>query len=69
MIEDKDLGLKIAESTTEALWVRVKDNTAQRITEIKNTLIIEEALLELAEKKIKELNIQPKEAKIPTGVN
>ena len=51
MIEEKELGVKIAENPIEALWARVRDNTAQRITELKNTLIVEETVLKMAEKK------------------
>ena len=51
MIEDKKLGLKIAEDPLEVLWTRVYENTETRIKEIENTLIIEKALLELAKAK------------------
>ena len=53
MIEDKDLGLKVAENPIEALWARVLENTKQRITELENTLIVEKALIETAERKLK----------------
>lgn len=55
MIENKELGLKIAENPIEALWTRVKDNTKQRITELENTLIVEKAVIETAEKKLAEM--------------
>ena len=51
MIEDEKLGLKIAENPIEALWHRMVENTKARITELENTLIIEKAVLEMAEKK------------------
>ena len=51
MIENEELGVKIAENPVEALWARVRDSTAQRITELKNTLIVEEAVLKMAEEK------------------
>ena len=53
MIEDKSLGLKIAENPAEVLWTRVVDNTKARLVELENTLIIEKALLEMAETKLK----------------
>ena len=53
MIEDKELGLKIAENPLEVLWTRVKENTEARIKELENTLIVEKALLELSESKLK----------------
>ena len=53
MIEDKALGLKVTESPIETLWARVFENTKQRITELENTLIVEKALLEMAQTKLK----------------
>jgi hypothetical protein len=53
MIEDKELGLKVAENEIEALWERTKKATEMRITELENTLIIEKAFLELCEEKQK----------------
>jgi hypothetical protein len=52
MIENEELGLKIAEHPEEQLWIRVRDNTKQRITELENTILVEKALLEAAEKKL-----------------
>lgn len=53
MIEDKKLGLKVTESPLETLWTRVAENTKQRITELENTLIVEKAVVEIAEQKLK----------------
>ena len=52
MIEDKELGLKIAEDPIEALWTRTKNATEMRITELENTLIIEKAFLILCDEKL-----------------
>jgi len=55
MIEDNELNLKIAEDTKEQLWITTRDSTKERIKHLRNSLIIEEALLELAEKKLGEI--------------
>ena len=59
MIEDKKLKLKIAENPIEALWERTRKATEIRIAELKNTLIIEEAFLKLAEEKLKKSTEKP----------
>lgn len=53
MIENKELGVKIAENPEEALWVRVRDQTKLRITELENTLLVERAVTEMCEEKLK----------------
>jgi len=53
MIEDKKLGLKIAESHEEALWTRVKNAREQQIKDLEDSLIIEKAILELTKSKLK----------------
>lgn len=55
MIEDKELGLKVAEDPLEALWESTRIATELRIKSIEDTLIIEKALLEMCEDKLKEL--------------
>jgi hypothetical protein len=52
MIEDKELGLKVAEDTEEALWTKVKDEAEQLIKQSENNLIIQKAMKELAEQKL-----------------
>ena len=52
MIEDKETGIKIAENPIEALWERTRSATAQRIAELENMMIIERAVLEMAEGKL-----------------
>ena len=54
VIEDKNLGLKIAENPIEALWTRVTEATEARIKELENTLIVEKAVVEMGKKKLKE---------------
>jgi len=56
MIKDKKLGLKIAVNETETLWENVRLSTTERIKNAKNSLIIEEAFLKLAEEKLKEFD-------------
>lgn len=55
MIEDKKLGVKIAENQLEALWMQVKREGEALIKQSENNLIIQKAMLELAEKKLKEI--------------
>ena len=55
MIEDKKLGLKIAESKEEELWEKVREAREATIKGLKDSLIIEEAFLKLAEEKLKGL--------------
>ena len=44
----------IAENPTEALWIRVKEATEQRIKVTEEALIVERATLEMANEKLKE---------------
>ena len=53
MIEDKELGLKIAEDSEEALWFKVKKESAQLIKMSEDNLIIQKAMNELADAKLK----------------
>ena len=56
MIKNKKLGLKIAESPEEALWERVRRARAESIKSLEESLIVEKAFLELAERKLLEFN-------------
>lgn len=56
MLEDKDLGLKIAVNPDEAFWIKLKEDTQKQIQTYKREIIVNEAVIELAEKKIKEIN-------------
>ncbi|RPJ56501.1 MAG: hypothetical protein EHM12_10305 [Dehalococcoidia bacterium] len=60
MIEDKKLGLKVAENPVEELWTRVQEATTGRIKELKNTLIVEEAFLKMCEEQLKKSIEKPK---------
>ena len=50
--EPKDLGLKIG-TKAESFWTKVKNDTKIQLENIKNQLIFTEAVLKLAEDKIK----------------
>lgn len=50
MIEDNEV--KVAENPIEALWIRNRDATKQRIKELENAMIVEKAFLEMCEMKI-----------------
>ena len=49
----KDLGLKVA-TEREALWIRVRDNAKNKIVLLKDDLEVNEELVKLAERIIKE---------------
>lgn len=55
MIEDKELGIKIAENAEEALWEKVRQETEMLIKTSKENLIIQEAMKELAEDKLNKM--------------
>ena len=56
MIEDEELKIKLAESHEEAFWVDLKEKIQKNIESHKHEITINEAIIELAEKKIKEEN-------------
>lgn len=45
MIEDKELGIKIAENPIETLWTETIAATENRIKVLQNSLIVEQAFL------------------------
>ena len=53
MKEPKDLGIKIG-TKEEVLWTKVKKEAEVLIQQSEDNLIIQQAILELAESKIKE---------------
>ena len=53
MIEDKEIGLKIAENPEEAFWEDIRKESKELIIQKKKELMLQEAILETAEKKIK----------------
>lgn len=54
--EIKELGVKIG-SPLEKLWTTVKEEAEELIMQSKNNLIIQEEVLKLAIKKIKEVKL------------
>ena len=54
MIEDKELGLKIAENKEEEIWYRVVKARKETIESLEESLIIEKEFLKTAEKMLKE---------------
>ena len=54
MIEDAELGLKVAENPIEALWESVRKEAEMLIKQSENNLIIQTAMKELAETKLKD---------------
>ena len=53
MITDEKDGIKIAENSEEALWLNVKKEAEALIRQSKNHLIIQTAMSELADEKLK----------------
>jgi len=47
----KDIGLKVA-TKIEALWMRVRDEAKQLIQQSEDNLVIQKAMLKIAEDKI-----------------
>ena len=54
MIEDKELGLKVA-SPEEAIWTNVKEEAEALIKQSENNLIVQKALKQLASEKLEKL--------------
>ena len=67
MIEDKKLGLKIAESTEEAFWSEMKDRVTKDIDGMEHNIVISRHILALAEDKLRDPNLK-KAKKVPMGV-
>jgi hypothetical protein len=53
MIEDKKLGLKIAENPEEEVWETLRKNVEMHIKNMEKELIIQREILKLAESKLK----------------
>jgi hypothetical protein len=53
MIEDKDLGLKIAESSDEVFWTETKEKCQQAIAAEKRNLLINERIIKLCDEELK----------------
>lgn len=54
MIEDKELGLKVAENKDEAFWYKLKQNSEEEIKNNERGIIINQRIILLAEEKLKE---------------
>ena len=57
-MEKIDIGGGIAEIATkeEALWIRMKENAEARIKQAKESLVVDEAFLEMCNEKLKAFN-------------
>lgn len=53
MIEDKDLGLKIAENREEKFWIDAKKRAEDSIFNCDKEIILSKHIIELAETKLK----------------
>lgn len=53
MIEDKELGLKVAENKEEEFWIRTKDKLGEEIEHSKRIIEMDNWLLEKINKKLK----------------
>jgi hypothetical protein len=53
MIEDKELGVKIAETTDEAFWTETKEKCLQAIDTENRNIKINEQMLKLCEQELK----------------
>ena len=54
MIEDKKLGMKLAENAEEAEWERIKEKAKEDIKQMQRAIEINKVIVLLAEKKKKE---------------
>ena len=66
MIEDKKLGLKVAESKTEGFWAELKKRMENDIEASEHNIEISKHILKLADDKLAKLPKLPKH--IPAGV-
>ena len=55
MIEDKKNGVKIAESPEEQKWENIKNRATESIEQSRIEIEINEAIVKLAEEKLKEM--------------
>lgn len=54
MIENEDIGLKIAESEAEGYWLEVVEKTKQEIQTLNKMLMFNHAVLNMAQEKAQE---------------
>ena len=53
MIEDEDLGLKVAETTDESFWTETKEKCSAAIDAEERNLLINKRMIELCEEELK----------------
>lgn len=58
MIEDKNLGLKIAENHEEKLWNELKEKTEKQIAFLTDELYINKEIVKLCREKLKKWSKQ-----------
>jgi len=51
-------GAKVAENTEEAFWIELKDKSIKAIESLKHEIIINEAIIKLADSKIKIVEVK-----------
>ena len=59
MIEDKELGLKIAENPEEKFWIMMKEKTEKAINDCEHEIIVQAHVLDLCNEKLKKENKTP----------
>jgi len=52
MIEDKNLGLKLAETKEESLWFRMVKNVERELENLKDSVRFNKAVLEMCKSKL-----------------
>jgi len=60
MIEDKEMGLKVAENEEEVLWNTLKTEAESLIKHSENNIKVQKAMLEVAITKLEELKCHSK---------
>ena len=56
MIDDEEMGLKVAEDSEEKFWIETKEKCEEGIKSAKRNLKINEELLKLAKKELREFS-------------
>ncbi|MAF42894.1 MAG: hypothetical protein CMI54_01820 [Parcubacteria group bacterium] len=69
MIKNKELGLKIAESEEEKVWENVRKEAEMLIKGSKQNVMVQTAIMEMAEKKLEQWPEKDADKKAPVGVN
>lgn len=57
MIENEQLGLKVAENKEEAFWEKVQEEANLRVESFRHEIIINEEIIKLADRKLKEFAV------------